>query len=488
MGEVQQAAAPWRVRFAPSPTGALHLGAVRTALFAWLMARKTGGQFILRIEDTDQGRHVEGSEKQILDSLTWLGLLWDEGPEVGGPYGPYVQSERLPIYQEQGRILAASGAAYFCICSPERLAAMRKAQQEQGKPTGYDRYCLHHTEEVAAAMEKGQSSVLRLRMPEGRSSWDDLILGETSFDNNMVDDQVLLKSDGFPTYHLASVVDDHLMRITHVIRSQEWTSSTPKQLALYAALGWEPPFFAHTPNVLGEDRKKMSKRHGAKDILEYRAQGYLPGALLNAMALLGWASGTAQELFSRDELVAMFSIERVNRAPAIFDAKRLDSIQAAHLRQLPDGELSEALEPFLQGPSRTQILSLVPLLRERIVRLADAAGLVAPLLERPRWPLKEPFPPAKVLPGDAFGLLERTIQRIDAGDLENPVALREALSEWATTKGAKPRDIFRVLYLALLGTAAGLPIFDVMKYLGAEEVRFRLEQGMRELSMLVDEL
>ncbi len=322
---------PMRTRFAPSPTGPLHIGSVRTALFAWLAARSSGGQFLLRIEDTDQQRYLEDSEALIMETLLWLGLTWDEGPEVGGPHGPYIQSLRTDIYRKHADVLLERGAAYWCTCTPERLEQMRGQQRASGQPTRYDRRCLLRQEEVRSELAAGTPGVLRQLIAPGRTSWNDLVRGRISFDNADIDDQVLLKSDGFPTYHLAVVVDDHLMEITHVVRSDEWIPSTPKHLGLYAAFDWTPPVFAHVPPVLGEDRHKLSKRHGARNVLEYGELGYLAAALVNAMALLGWSSGTEEEVFTPAQLVERFSLDRVNDSAAVFDPKRLELAErAAH--------------------------------------------------------------------------------------------------------------------------------------------------------------
>jgi len=464
----------WRVRFAPSPTGALHIGSLRTALFNWLAARSSGGSFVLRIEDTDQGRHVPGSEAQIVESLRWLGLDWDEGPEAGGPYEPYVQSLRTDIYKEHGERLAATGAAYWCTCTPQRLAEMREAQRRVGQPTRYDRRCLGRQAEVAQERAAGMPAVLRQRMPEGVSRWDDLIRGEVSFDNADIDDSVLLKGDGFPTYHLAHVVDDHLMEITHVIRAEEWIPSTPKHLALYAAFGWAPPRFAHVPVVLGEDHLKLSKRRGARSVLEYRDMGYLPVALANAMALLGWSSGTEDEVFTLEELAERFSIERVNPAPAVFDAARLDALQGLHVRRLPAEALARLLEPWLPGTSGEQRLTLVPLLQERIVRLSDATDLAAPLLGDAPWEEGVQFPPKKVDEATAAALLDACIDEVSRGALADVVGLRERLTAMLDARGVKARDGFRVLYIAILGRPAGVPVFDAMAFLGPEATLSRL--------------
>jgi glutamyl-tRNA synthetase len=478
-----EGSAGWRVRFAPSPTGALHIGSLRTALFNWLAARATGGTFILRIEDTDQGRHVPGSEQQITESLRWLGLDWDEGPGAGGPHQPYIQSLRSPLYVEHGERLAAGGAAYWCTCTPERLAEMRDAQRKAGRPTRYDRRCLSRQDEVAAERAAGMPAVLRQRMPDGQTCWDDLIRGVVCFDNADVDDSVLLKSDGFPTYHLANVVDDHLMEITHVIRAEEWIPSTPKHLALYAASGWEPPRFAHVPVVLGDDKLKLSKRRGARSVLEYRDLGYLPAALANAMALLGWSSGSEDEVFTLPELVERFSIERVNPAPAVFDPKRLDALQGLHVRRLAPAELAELLEPWLPGVTAEQRRALVPLLQERITRLGDAADLATPLTGDAPWDAEVQFPPKKVDAGTAAALLDATVAAVEDGALSDPVALRERLTAMLDERGVKARDGFRVLYIAMLGRPQGVPVFDAMAFVGPGATVQRLRNARQKLEV-----
>ncbi len=470
-----------RTRFAPSPTGPLHVGSVRTALFAWLAACHSGGQFILRIEDTDQERYIPGSEALIVETLRWLGLEWDEGPETGGPHGPYIQSLRIDVYQKYADQLAERGAAYWCTCTPARLAAMRDEQRKASMPTRYDRRCLSRTEEVARERATGARAVLRLRMPEGVSEWDDIVRGRISFDNAEIDDQVLLKSDGFPTYHLAVVVDDHLMEITHVVRSDEWIPSTPKHLAIYAALEWTPPIFAHVPPVLGPDHQKLSKRRGAPNVLEYGEFGYLAGAIVNAMALLGWSSGTDQEVFTLDELCKLFALERIHPAPAVFDSKRLDDLNGIHIRRLETEELVEALEFHLQGTSKEVRRQLAPLLRERMVTLADASRLAAPLLNDLTLDDNIEFPPRRVQPDVAARLLDSCIAAVEKGGLEKPDALREKLAAEVEALGAKPRDAFRVLYVAILGTPAGVPVFDAMEFIGQEKTLERLRAARRRL-------
>jgi glutamyl-tRNA synthetase len=472
-----------RTRFAPSPTGPLHFGSVRTALFAWLAARSTGGQFILRIEDTDQERYLEDSEALIMETLLWLGLTWDEGPEVGGPRGPYIQSQRTDTYRRHADMLVERGAAYWCTCTPARLAEMRDEQRAAGRPTRYDRRCLDRQDAVADERAAGTPAVLRQLIAPGRTTWDDVVRGEISFDNADIDDQVLLKSDGFPTYHLAVVVDDHLMEITHVIRSDEWIPSTPKHLGLYQAFGWTPPRFAHVPPVLGEDRQKLSKRRGARNVLEYGELGYLAPAVVNAMALLGWSSGSEDEVFTPPELVERFSLERVNDSAAVFDPKRLDSLNGQHIRRLPVEELVELLEFWLPGTSKETRRRLVPLLQERVVLMRDAGVLAAPLLGDAPWDDDVVFPPRKVDQDTAIVLLDAACAEVEAGALEDVTAMRERLTAMLDSRGVKARDGFRVLYIAILGRAQGVPVFDAMAFIGPEVSVQRLRAARARLEL-----
>jgi glutamyl-tRNA synthetase len=470
-----------RTRFAPSPTGALHFGSVRTALFAWLTARHAGGDFILRIEDTDQERYIPGTEALILETLSWLGLHWDEGPEIGGPHDPYIQSLRIATYREHAEQLVAGGNAYWCTCTPARLAAMRDAQRARSEPTRYDRRCLPRQAEVAEERAGGMPAVVRLRMLDGVSEWDDIVRGQVSFANADIDDQVLLKSDGFPTYHLAVVVDDHLMEISHVIRSDEWIPSTPKHLALYAAFGWDVPRFAHVPAVLGPDHQKLSKRRGARNVLEYGELGYLPSAIVNCIALLGWSSGDEQEVFTQEALCERFTLERVNPAAAIFDPKRLDDLNGIHIRRMSVDELVEALEFHLPGTSKETRRLLIPMLRERMVTLADATRLCAPLLGDVKLDPSVDFPPKKVDQETAVAMIDVCIEAVEEGVLDNHDAMLERLRAVAERSGVKSRDAFRVLYIAILGTPAGLPVIEAMEFLGKEQSLQRLREARARL-------
>lgn len=467
-----------RTRFAPSPTGPLHFGSVRTALFAWLAARHSEGRFILRIEDTDQERYIPDSEALILETLQWLGLEWDEGPDAGGPHGPYIQSQRTGLYREYADELVRRGAAYWCTCTPGRLAAMRAEQQRRHEPTRYDRRCLGRQEEVAAERAAGMSSVLRLQMPPGITEWDDIVRGRVEFDNSNIDDQVLLKSDGFPTYHLAVVVDDHLMDITHVIRSDEWIPSTPKHLALYGAFEWAPPRFAHVPIVLGTDGQKLSKRRGARNVLEYGELGYLPSAIVNAMALLGWSPGTGEEVFTLDELRQLFTLERIHPSPATFDPKRLDDLNGIHIRRMPVDDLVEALEHFLPGTSKDMRRQLAPMLQHRMVTLADAQVLAAPLLHDVVIDETAPLPPPKVTRDVAVAMISGAIAVIERGGLADHDAVLAQLRTVAEEHGAKPGAAFRTLYVAILGTQSGVPVIEAMQLLGAETSLIRLRRAL----------
>ncbi|GAH92173.1 unnamed protein product, partial [marine sediment metagenome] len=367
-----------RVRFAPSPTGYPHVGNMRSALFAWLLARHSGGSFIVRIEDTDVARKVEGAVEAILDSLRWLGLDWDEGP--------YFQSQRLELYREAARCLVTQGDAYHCYCSPQRLAEMRAEQVRRKQPPGYDRRCRYLTQEERDKKEaEGITPVVRFKTPlEGQTRFSDLIWGEVVFENSTIDDFVLLKSDGYPTYHLANVVDDHQMEITHVLRAEEWLSSTPRHMLLYQALGLEPPQFAHLPMLLGADRAKLSKRHGAVSVAEYREQGYLPEAMVNFLALLGWSLDDKTEILSRQELIDNFSLERVSRTPAIFNRDKFNWMNGVYIRSLTADEFYEAVEPYLMMDKAAgeavisdekYVRNILPLIQERAKTLVEVAEL-----------------------------------------------------------------------------------------------------------------
>lgn len=378
---------PVRTRYAPSPTGFPHIGNYRTALFEWLAARHAGGQFLLRVEDTDRNRLVGGSLEAILEGLRWLGLDWDEGPDRGGRYGPYFQSARLDIYRGQAEVLLERGHAYRCYCTEERLERMRAEQEARKQPTGYDRRCRFLApEERAARAAQGLPAVVRFAAPvDGQTTYHDFLRGDITFDNRTIDDMILLKSDGFPTYNFANIVDDHLMAITHVIRGEEYISSAPRYAQVYRAFGWEEPELIHVPLVLAPDRSKLSKRHGALPLLDYRARGYLPEAIVNYLVLLGWSYDDTAEFFTLAELVKVFDARRISTSPAMFDQTRLDWFNGHYLRALSPERLTERALPFLlaglpEGARDTDpsyVMRVLTLDQERFKTLADVPALTS---------------------------------------------------------------------------------------------------------------
>ena len=474
-----------RVRFAPSPTGALHPGSARTVLFNFLFARQTGGSFILRIEDTDRARFGEGSLETILDGMHWLGLQWDEGPEVGGPHGPYFQSQRLEIYRAEVERLLEHGDAYACFCTRERLDGLRQEQQRQGKPTRYDRHCLGlPAGEVSGRLSAAEPHVVRMLVPPGQTIVKDIVRGNLEFENSSQDDQVILKSDGFPTYHLAATVDDHLMEISHVIRGDEWLASSPKHVMLYQMLGWEPPLFLHVPLVLGPDRAKLSKRHGAAAVLEYREMGYLPAAMVNFLAMLGWSPGTEQAFFTVDQLVAAFDITRVQVSPAVFDIARLDNLNGQHIRALPPGALARALRPFVADLSDALLEAAVPLVQERIQRLTEAGPLLSFLVHRPAEIPQDSLPRPKGA-GEAerveqiIAVLQDVRHLFEAGPV-GP-SLEAGMREIATARSWKAGDVFMAARIALTGSRVTPPLLESAALLGQAESLVRLDHAIGQL-------
>ncbi len=338
-----------RTRYAPSPTGFPHIGNYRTALFEWLTARHSGGQFVLRVEDTDRKRLIPGSMEAIMEGLRWLGLEWDEGPDVGGPYGPYLQSERLDTYLGYAEQLVRQGDAYYCYCTEERLEEMRREQEARKEPTHYDRRCRYLSPEERAANEaEGKAKVVRFAAPvDGQTTYHDFLRGDITFDNATIDDMILLKSDHYPTYNFANIIDDHLMDISHVMRGEEYISSAPRYAQVYRAFGWEEPVVVHVPLVLAPDRSKLSKRHGAWPLLEYRDLGYLPEAICNFLLLLGWSYDGEREFFTLDEMVEVFDESRIGTSPAIFDRSRLDWFNGIYIRKMTPQQLTDRALPFL---------------------------------------------------------------------------------------------------------------------------------------------
>jgi glutamyl-tRNA synthetase len=478
-----------RVRFAPSPSGDLHVGNIRTALYDWAYARHTGGTFVFRIEDTDRSRVTEEYIQAAIESMRWLGLDWDEGPEKGGPYGPYRQSERLDIYQEWAQRFLDSGHAYLCYESPEEAEARVERQKANKEPVGYDGHSRNLTDEQRAAYEaEGRKPVIRFRMPEGTTTFTDLIRGEVTFENHLVPDFVIVRADGSPLYTLAVAVDDVLMKITHVVRGEDLLSSTPRQIAVYRAMGVAEedfPVFAHLPFVMGNDNSKLSKRHGAVNISQYRADGFLPEAMCNYLALLGWSFGDEErEEFDKQELAAAFTLDRVNRSAARFDPKKLDSINAAWIRRLDAADLRNRLLPFLQrgglidDPPTDEQLRLLeggaPLVQERMVHLNEAVGMLGFLFTTDdAVTISDDARP--MLSGDGATVLQAAIKALE--DLaefttaEIEAALRAALIEGL---GLKPKNAFGAVRVALTGRRVSPPLFESIELLGRDRTLARL--------------
>lgn len=390
-----------RVRFAPSPTGFLHVGSLRTALYNFLFARQNNGDFILRIEDTDRSRYVEGAVEGLLKILTVMGLPWDEGPMLSGKakgkFGPYAQSQRTEIYKKYADELAVKGHAYYCFCSAERLEKLRETQQANKQPTMYDGLCRGLDKSVIAKNLKNKNPhVIRLAVPKnGITKFKDIIRGEVEFENKLIDDQVLVKSDGFPTYHLANVVDDHLMGITDVIRGEEWLSSTPKHIILYEAFGWDAPRFAHIPLLLNPDKSKLSKRQGDVAVEDYLKKGYLSEVLLNFVALLGWNPGTEQEIFSLPELIKTFDITKVQKAGAVFNVEKLDWMNGEYIKKMPMRELVKKCLPFLQEADydldkigKEKFEKIIQLEQGRMKKLTDLPQAMEFFFKEPRYDAK----------------------------------------------------------------------------------------------------
>ena len=473
----------FRVRFAPSPTGEPHVGNIRTAIFDWLLAQRYGGDFIVRVEDTDRARAVDGAVEAIMEALKWLGLDWDEGPDIGGKYAPYKQSERLALYSKHAEQLVESEFAYRCYCSPERLDAVRKARSKQENATGYDRHCRNLGDDERGRMEaeleaRGDTPVIRFKMPvEGTTTVDDLVRGEVTFENRLVDDFVMLKSDGYPTYHLAHLIDDHEMRITHVLRGEEWLPSVPRHLQLYEALGWKPPLFAHLPIILAHDRSKLSKRHGATSLLDYREMGYLPHTMVNFLTILGWSLDDKTELFSTQALIDNFSIERVSKSGAIFNTDKLEWMNGHYIREMNADELADALLDFWQAfpppeiptlPSRELALKIVPLVQERLKTLRDAAPLVAFLFKDEIEYDTEDLIQRRMDADSTRRCLEAAHDGLAALDPFDAEPIEALLRGMVKELDVRAGQLFGSLRVATSGQRIAPPLFESLEVLGRE--------------------
>ncbi|MEK7513341.1 MAG: glutamate--tRNA ligase [Patescibacteria group bacterium] len=457
-----------RVRFAPSPTGIPHIGNTRTALYNYLFASHHHGQLILRIEDTDRERLVPESLPKILEILKFVGISWDEGP--------FVQSERLAIYQKLAHQLVTEKKAYYCFCSKKRLATLRGQ--------GYDQHCLNlKPEEINHLLAKKTSYVIRLKVPEtGVTGWTDLIQGKIEFKNELIDDQVLLKSDGYPTYHLAVVADDHLMKISHILRGVEWISSTPKHLLLYQSFGWQPPKLGHFPVILGPDKAKLSKRHGAKSVLDYRDEGYLPEALLSFMAYLGWSHGDNSELFTMKQLIEKFDLNKIQASNPMFDLQKLDYFNAKLIRQTPVKELIQLIKPFIKLKiTAAKLAQIIPLIQERLIRLTEINSLIEYFVQTPNIDSKAILKESTMSPQQTANYLFKVSEEIKKLTSWSVVNLETALHALQAKLNLKPRPAFMTLRLAITGQSATPPLFDVMAVIGQAEIIKRLTYVQKTL-------
>ena len=473
---------PPRVRFAPSPTGYLHVGGARTALFNWFYARQSGGTFILRIEDTDAERSSSDMVTGILDGLRWLGVDWDEGPEMGGPHAPYFQSQRLELYLAAVTRLLESGRAYRCYCPPERLRDERERAEQRGEAWQYDRACLKLSDAERRTREAaGSPSAVRFLVRDGHTSFDDAVKGRIEFDTANIEDFVILRSDGLPTYHLSVVVDDVEMSITDVIRGDDHISNTPKHVLLFEALGAAAPRFAHVPLILGQDKKRLSKRHGATSVMEYARQGYLPEAVMNFLALLGWSPGDDRELMTREELIALFTLDKISGGNAVFNTEKLDWMNAQYLARMPVEELASQIRPLLDPALSDSAIvrnpaafhRLLELLRPRAKRLTDFAEQARPLLT------------------SAVAYEDEAIEKnFSTDEMSGHMAvLRAALGGTspfdephveavvrgtAHERGIKAGALIHAVRVALTGRTASPGLFEVMTLLGREETIARM--------------
>ncbi len=488
---------PMRVRMAPSPTGPLHIGTARTSLYNFLAARHAGGTFVLRIEDTDVARSTVEYERDILDNLHWLGLSWDEGPQVAGgedvgAHGPYRQSERMAIYAAEAERLLASGAAYRCWCTADELEAVRREQEARREAPRYNGRCLSLTDaEIAAFEAEGRRAAIRFRVTPETIRFDDLIRGEVEFDNALLGDFVIVRNDGMPLYHFTVVVDDEAMGITHVLRGEDHLSNTPKHIALFRALGYREPAFGHIPLILNPDRSKMSKRKLQTALTAYRVDGYLPEAMVNFLAFLGWSPGTEEEIFGLDELAARFEVTKVHKGGAVFDRERLDHLNGVYIRALSDEQLALRLRPWVpEALLDDDLLRIVPLVKERLVRLADVVELIGFVWEPDDvvagWYEPEQLSPKKGGPSEARAALEGALALVDELDEADFSAdlLEQRFREAADAAGMKAGDFFSPIRVAVTGRTVSPPLFASLELLGRDRALDRIRVALDRLAQV----
>lgn len=483
-----------RVRFAPSPTGFLHIGGARTAIYNWAFARRHGGVFVLRIDDTDPERSTEENTRQILSSLRWLGLEWDEGPESDGAYGPYFQTQRSASYTAAFERLRDTGAVYPCFCAAEDLTRAREAARAQGGFAGYPRTCRAvPAEEIEARIAAGEPHAWRLKVPEGRGDvvFEDAVRGTSIFSADVLDDFIIIRSDGTPTYNFATVIDDAEMTITHIIRGDDHLSNTPRQILVYEALGATIPTFAHLSMILGPDGKRLSKRHGAASVEDYRDLGILPEALVNYLALLGWSLDDKTTIIDRETLTSSFSLERVSKNPAVFDGEKLEWMNGVYLRDMSAEQFADRMTPVLvdaglitgddAATRREWLVELAPLVSERAKRLDEIVSMVAFLFAESVT--IEESARTKVLEKEgAAAALDGVVDALDALDDFSPAAVEAALRTVPEATGVKPKIVFQAVRVALTGSAVSLPLFESLSLLGKEASLERIRAARSSLS------
>ncbi len=490
---------PVRVRFAPSPTGRTHLGSGRTALYNYLLARQSGGQFILRIEDTDRKRYNPESEQELIDSLHWLGIQWDEGPDIGGPYAPYHQSQRKDIYLHHANRLVELGHAYYCFCTPERLARVRQEQQKRKQPSHYDGKCrLLSPNDSERRVNNGESHVVRFKTPqEGSITVHDRLRGDITVENPNIDDYIIVKSDGLALYHLAAMVDDHLMGISHVIRGSEWLPTFPLHAHIIRAFGWQEPEWIHLSIFLKPSGKgKMSKRDSAqliKDgfsiyLTDLRSLGYLPEGVLNWIALMGWSYDDHTEFFTLDNLIEKFSIDRLNPSPAAINFSKLDHFNGLHIRNLPIPDLADRIKPFFQKAGYDvpddKLLMVTPLIQQRIVTLDDAPLVGGFFFEDEVSPKPEDLVGKKMTPAESAAAAQRALQILKDLRVINHETAEEPMRSLAEELGLKAGQLFGILRVAVTGRTVSPPLFETMAVIGKDEVLSRIHQAVETLSAM----
>lgn len=474
-----------RVRFAPSPTGYLHVGGLRTALYNYLFAKHHGGKFILRIEDTDQSRKVEGAVENLIETLKWSGIEYDEGPDRDGGCGPYVQSQRLEIYRKYAQELIAKDKAYYCFCTSERLQEVRQKQLAAKLSTSYDRHCRNISlKEAERRIAAGEQHVIRMKIPlESELSFEDIIRGRVTISHTMIDDQVLIKSDGFPTYHLAVVVDDHLMGITHVIRGEEWLSSVPKHILLYQYFGWEVPVLAHLPLLLNPDKSKLSKRQGDVAVEDYRAKGYLKEAIVNFIAFLGWNPGDEREIFFMEQLVQEFNLERVGKSGAVFNIEKMNWLNQQHIKLKTNEELAQLIKPHIKSVQLANLndnyfFKVIGLLKERLAFPKDFVEMSEYFFRNPEsfdeGGLKKYWEP------ETHNHLKLFADRLESLLEYSHTSIETALRQLAEELQIKPTKLIHPTRLALSGRTVGPGLFEMMELLGKEIVVWRLRRAVEK--------